>query len=663
MKKQGIQSKLISILLFFLIALTMNAYVNSTQETQQKEKQEKEEKPPRIIEEIVVIGEQPRDKPVSTVTMIKNTQIELYKPLDLAEIIRFAPGVSVTFGDKSVYTLKLRGIDSNRISLLVDGIPVYEPYFSAFDLKTISAEGIDTIKLAKGPTSVLYGPNTLGGIVNIITRRPSDSPELSLKASYGERNTSELGLNSSFQLGKMAFSGMILSQNSDGFYYPSPSSSERIKRANSNYSRFNLNTKLYYNPSGTSEILIGTGIHLSDYAMPPQIESPGARYWDFKNWDRYSFNAGGFKAINDNFLLKFRGYFVRHENTLAMYRDEQLTMKRFESTHKNDVYGFFGLGDLSLNEKNRLQFSLNIKEDKARTQGDTGLPWNGYKQGIYSAGIEENYSFLKDAQLVFGLSLDHLNKFTGEDKTVLNPLAGIRYSPSSSLDLHLSLCKKSRFPSMRAMWGDSTGNPDLMSESGVSGELGFSYSGDLYLSGAVFITRIKDLIESVRLPEYDFLHRYFNIKKARIDGFELQLEKVFKYLDLTINYTFLNHWNEYDAQPLTGLPKHSFNFDLRIFPASFIYIGLKGLAASDSFYPETFSTKLLEVPAYFNLDSILAVDWKRFEFFIKATNLFDSYIYTELGFPWRGRYFEIGFKVDVYSRSKAQRSFENQDVT
>jgi len=632
-------------------SLVINSY--SLQEEQKRKKTEQEEKPPRIIEEIVVIGEKPKDKTISTVTLIENTQIELFKPLDLADIIRFAPGVFVTSGDKSVYTLKLRGLDSNRISLLVDGIPVYEPYFSTFDLKTVTAEGIDAVKLVKGPNSVLYGPNTLGGIVNVITRRPSpDSPELSLSASYGELNTSEIGLNSSFQLDKMAFSGMLLSQNSDGFYYPSSTSSERIKRANSNYSRFHMNTKLYYNPSGTSEILLGAGIHLSDYAMPPQIDSPGARYWDFKNWDRYSFNAGGFKAINDNFLLRFRGYFVRHANTLAMYRDEQLTLKRFESTHKNDVFGFFGLGDLSFNEKNRLQFSLNLKGDKARTQDDTGLPWNEYTQSIYSAGVEENYSILKNLQLIFGLSLDHLDKFIGKDKTVLNPLTGIRYSPNPSLDLHLSFSKKSRFPSMRAMWGDSTGNPDLLSESGISGEFGFSYSGDLFLSGAVFITRLKDMIESVRLPEYDFLHRYYNIKKARIDGFELQLQKNFKHLDLTLNYTFLSHWNEYDDQPLPGLPKHNLNFDLRIFPSGLIYIGLKGLAASDSFYPETFSTKLLDVPAFFSLDSIVALDWNRYEFFIKATNLFNSFIYTEPGFPWRGRYFEIGFKVDVFSRSK-----------
>jgi len=75
------------------------------------------------------------------VTILDETQIERVKPLDLSEAIRYAPGVSVTFGDKSVYTLKLRGVDSRRIALLVDGVPVYEPYYSTFDLKTVSADG------------------------------------------------------------------------------------------------------------------------------------------------------------------------------------------------------------------------------------------------------------------------------------------------------------------------------------------------------------------------------------------------------------------------------------------------------------------------------------------------------------------------------------------
>jgi iron complex outermembrane receptor protein len=44
---------------------------------------------------------------------------------------------------------------------------------------------------------------------------------------------------------------------------------------------------------------------------------------------------------------------------------------------------------------------------------------------------------------------------------------------------------------------------------------------------------------------------------------------------------------------------------------------------------------------------VLAYRWGSSEIFAKISNLFNSFIYSELGFPWRGRYFEIGFKTDV----------------
>ncbi len=158
-------------------------------QNKEQEKTRQEVKPPVITEEILVVSEVPKERPVSTVTVLGETQVERLKPIDLSEAIRYAPGVSVTFGDKSTYTLRLRGVDDKRIAMLVDGIPSYEPYYSSFDLKTFTADGIDSLQITKGPSSVLYGANTLGGIVNIITQRPTDRPRLTLKGSYGQLNT------------------------------------------------------------------------------------------------------------------------------------------------------------------------------------------------------------------------------------------------------------------------------------------------------------------------------------------------------------------------------------------------------------------------------------------------------------------------------------------
>jgi len=633
----------------FLFSLSASFCLARVQEEKSQEKKKKKEKPV-ITEEILVVGEAPKDRPVSSVTILDETKIEQMKPLDLSEAIRYAPGVSVTFGDKSVYTLKLRGVDSRRIALLVDGIPVYEPYYSTFDLKTVSAEGLDSLKLTRGPSSVLYGPNTLGGIVNVITQRPTGRPTLALQASYGELNTWNFGLRSGLQLDRWAFSGSLQYQDSDGYYIPDDEGGERLERTNTDYQRFNLNGKVYFNPSGKTEILFNAGIHLSDYGMPPDTVASRPRYWRFKKWNRYSFNAGGYTAISEKSMIRYRAFYVQHDNVLDMFTDLELTRRRFESTHDNSIYGIFGLADIATSRSNQLKFSLSYQRDIARTQDDVGDPWNEYDQGTFSLGLEDHITIAANWVLVGGLSFDHLDKFTGENTSRLNPLAGIKYTPIPQLDLHFSFSQKSRFPSMRSMYSDSSGNPDLLSERGTIWELGFTYNDHFLLSGAAFLTTFKDLIDSVRLPEYDFERIYFNIGRARINGFELQLQKVFPKLALTLNYTFLDHWNKSDDQPLTVLSRHNLNFDFQVYPLPNFRIGLMGLLASSSYWLDIDSDELLDIPSYFNLDAVAAYRWDRVELFLKVTNILDKFIYTELGFPWRGRYFELGIRADVLDR-------------
>ena len=614
---------------------------------QQKEQEEQKKENQKITEEILVVAEAPKDLPVSTVTRLDSTQIEQVKPLDLSEIIRYAPGVSVTFGNKAVYSLKLRGMDEKRIVLLIDGIPVYEPYYSSFDLKTIAAEGIQSLQLTKGPSSVLYGPNTLGGIVNVITRRPSGKPELSFNATYGENNTRSLGIQSAYQYRRLAFTGSFLYQDSDGFKYPNESGGNSLKRTNSEYQRTNINAKVYHHPNDQTEFLFNAGIYRSNYSMPPGLLDSQPRYWRFKNWDRYSFNAGGFAALGKNSTLRFRSYYVKYDNTLNMFNDAAMTQQRFESTFDNAVYGLFGLTDLYLNPDNQLKVSVTYKGDEARLQDDIGEPWNVYDQATLSVGIEEHFTFFQDWKLVGGLSYDYLDKFLGKNTSKINPLLGVKYTPGDYLDIHVSFSKKSKFPSMRAMYSGSSGNPDLLSESGINWELGFTYNRELLITGSAFLTRFKDMIDSVRLPQFDFQRRYFNIAKAFINGWEMQVQKSFSFFTATINYTYLDHRNESDNRPLDALPHHNLNFDCQIFPVKNLRLGIMGLAASASSWYDFNTGILLDVPGYLNMDLVASYRLDRYEVFLKMTNLWNHFTYTEPGYPWRGRYLEAGLRADI----------------
>ena len=621
-------------------ALVLAQETASSAAAQEKEK----EKPVKITEEILVIGKAPREAPLATVTSIEPATVEALKPRDLADVLRFAPGVQITVGSKEEYTLKIRGIDSRRIALLVDGVPVSEPYYGSFDLKTVYAGGIQTLQVTKGPSSVLYGPNTRGGIVNLITRRPSAEPLLSFSASTGERATRSLGVDGAYQWNKVGFTLNGLFQDSDGFRYSNPAG-KRVDRTNTDYERWNVGAKLFYNPSDRTELMASAGYYHSVYGMPPDLYGK-PRYWRFKDWNRTSFSAGGFTSVGESSTIRFRTYYVGYDNTMDQYSDAAQTKRQFESTFDNANYGFFGLADLGLADWNSVKFSLYYQKDVARTQDDVGAAWDEFDQETFSAGVEDHLSLSDRWKVIGGLSFDRLSKFTGNSTSKVNPLLGLKFTPWDSFDLHLSASGKSKFPNMRAMYSPSSGNPDLKSEFGRSYELGFTFNRGVYLSGAAFANEIRDLIDSIRLPSG--LRQYFNIGKARINGFELQAQKSWKGVGGTVNYTYLEAKNVSDNRPLDLTPKHNLNFDATVTPMKGLSVSLFGLWASDSFWYDTNARKSVDIPAYFSLDGIVAWDLGRFSPFLRVTNLIDDYFYTEPGYPWRGRFFEVGLKVDVF---------------
>ncbi|MGA2361915.1 MAG: TonB-dependent receptor [Candidatus Aminicenantales bacterium] len=619
-----------------------------TPEKTKKEQEKEQEKPVRITEEIQVIGKAPREIPLATVTTIEATTIQQLRPLDLSEVLNYAPGATVTLGGKGEYTLKLRGIDSGRIALLVDGVPIVEPYFGTFDLKTVSTGGVQSMQITKGPSSVLYGPNTLGGIVNVITRRPTSDPRVYLTLAMGNQNTRGAGADTALQLGKVGVVASALYQDSGGFRYTDPSGVKQ-DRLLSDYQRFNLSGKVIYNPSSTSEIMINADRYHSAYGIPPTLFGR-ARYWRFKDWDRTSVSAGGYTSIGDKAFVRFRGYYVSYYNVLDQYANGSMAALSAESTYDNPIYGFFGLGEYSPASWNSLKASVYYEADKTRQQDDTALPWYGYQQKMFSVGLEDHISFLEDWKLIVGASVDSLRKFIGGTTTKVNPLVGLKYSPIDALDIHISYATKSKFPSMRSLYSFSSGNPDLKSEFGRSFELSATYNKGFFLTGSFFLNTLRDFINTVLLP--DGTRRYYNINKARINGFELQAQRAWTCggfgLDTLLNYTFLDHRDETDNRPLDALPKHNGTFEVGFRALSRLRLGLTGILASESWYWNSSTSALLTIPSYFSLDAVLSYAVGDFEPFIRVTNVFNHYFYTELGFPWRGRFLEVGLKAGLF---------------
>ena len=84
----------------------------------------------------------------------------------------------------------IRGFDIGPYAVYRDGLPQKAIDFSGFKAEPY---GLERVEVLKGPASVLYGSNEVGGIVNLVTKRPTKDPLYSAYASYGSFNTYEVG--------------------------------------------------------------------------------------------------------------------------------------------------------------------------------------------------------------------------------------------------------------------------------------------------------------------------------------------------------------------------------------------------------------------------------------------------------------------------------------
>jgi iron complex outermembrane receptor protein len=633
MRKKAIFS---SILFLLFVGLLSAPPCSIAQEKEQEEgKQQK-----LITEEIVVEAERPKDVPLSTTSLIKQEKIQALKPRDLSEVLSFTSGTFVSTGSKNEFQIKIRGFQSQQVILLFDGIPVYEPFFNSFDLKTFPAEEIENVKVIKGASSVLYGPNALGGVVNIITRRP-EPPSFSLSTSYDSQKAFNLASTGSVRWKNVFLTGFVSYDNSDGFRWNQEG--EHKQRDNSDYRRANIMGKLYFYPNQTSEILFETAFYTSEYGIPPATEYYRPRYWRFKDWDRLQFNLGGTFSFLKRGNIKFRSYYVHHFNVLDAYTGPDFNEIRWESTYKNDSYGAFLLGSVPYLSDDELKFSLNFRNDRARTQDDMGKEWEEFEHQTASLGLESHFRLDPKWRLVAGASLDHLRKHTGENKTSLNPIAGLKFNPLDYIDLHASFSQKSRFPSMRSLYSTIGGNPNLKHERGTNYELGFSYRGDFLLAGAAFYNRIRDLIQPIRLP--DGSQSNLNIGRAKIAGFELEFGKAIDWGDISVNYTFLHGVNEDEDRPIDLVPESQLNFVLNIFDKKRTRFSLWGLYVSSA-EVEVFGD-IIKIPGYFVLNAKLSYEVSSFVLFLKGENLLDSSYVTEPGFPMKARAIALGFKYNI----------------
>lgn len=145
--------------------------------------------PSHLTLEEIIVTEKADSDPMGTAVGVK--KIEKGKNINIPDVLKSEPDIDLkrrTLVGDTADSLAIRGFSGNRIMLNINGRPVNASgvvggYY--IDWGTIPLDNIEKVEIIRGGSSVRYGNNALGGVVNVITKKPTNEPQATLFATYG----------------------------------------------------------------------------------------------------------------------------------------------------------------------------------------------------------------------------------------------------------------------------------------------------------------------------------------------------------------------------------------------------------------------------------------------------------------------------------------------
>lgn len=140
---------------------------------------------------------QPKSKVPGTTTIIQGELIRDLGILNLVEVFRLVPGMTVAYVGSNKPVTSYHGtvaFDQRRLQVQIDGRTAYQPSLAGVEWNTmpVAIESIERIEISRGPNSAAYGINAFLGTINIITRSPADSDGVQLHSTFGSGGHKDL---------------------------------------------------------------------------------------------------------------------------------------------------------------------------------------------------------------------------------------------------------------------------------------------------------------------------------------------------------------------------------------------------------------------------------------------------------------------------------------
>jgi vitamin B12 transporter len=182
---------------------------------------------PGSLDEVIITAnriEQKQSQTGKVVTVIGKDILEKSQGRTLTQVLNDQAGITINGALNNagtVQTVYMRGANSGRVLVLLDGIPVGDPSFinNEFDLNFMSVNDVERIEIARGAQSTLYGSDAVTGVINIITVKKDIKKPIAFKSttSAGNYNTYRGNLQAYGTKGKFTYQARLSRIGTGGF--------------------------------------------------------------------------------------------------------------------------------------------------------------------------------------------------------------------------------------------------------------------------------------------------------------------------------------------------------------------------------------------------------------------------------------------------------------
>ncbi len=626
--------------------------------------------------EITITGKKNHSK--ETVT---SADIEKLDKKNIAQALNLLPGINLgNAGARNEGMIYVRGFDMRQVPLYLDGIPQYLPYDGYVDPNRFTTFDLSGITVSKGYASVLYGPNTLGGAINMISRKPEKEFEASLKSgiiSGNEGVSSEFGsLKVGSNQGTWYIQGTVSAINTDfwplsGSYAPTTNENGG-KRDNSRTYDINGSVKVGYTPNVTDEYTFAFNTINSNKGVPVYAGSNSdpklTRFWKYTEWDKSSIYYIGKTALGSKSYLKTKAYYDTYYNVLNAYDDATYTTQNkpstFTSIYDDNTFGASAELGTEVITDNTFKLAVHEKHDK-HNEHNVGSPATTFEDNTVSLAAENSWKASRNLTVICGVREDFRNtikaqnlvgtlisSFPLENNQATNYQIALAGNISEHQEVTGYLARTTRFPTLKDRYsyklGKALPNPALAPEQ--SWNYGLDYSikpvEDLKFTASVFESKITDVIQqvdNVSGSKYQFQNR----GKATYTGFECSADwKAASWLKVFGGYSYIDRKN--DSNPslhFTDVPHNKISGYLQFFLDKSTWAMVE-----TEYNSERYSTSdgkytagayaLLNLSASTTLHNSLSVQ-------AAVENLFDRNYAVSEGYPEPGRQFvlSVGYSL------------------